>query len=172
MRKSLQYPIGEFKEPKQVSLKEIEGWIEDIENTPEQLKLALEGLSEPLLDTSYRPGGWTVRQVVHHLADSHMNSYIRFKLALTEDRPTIKAYDEKTWAAFPDTKLPLSISINLLESLHERWVYLLKSMSMSDFEKTFFHPETNKEISLSTNVALYSWHGKHHIEHIKLVRVH
>ncbi|MGM0877288.1 MAG: YfiT family bacillithiol transferase [Bacillota bacterium] len=173
MRKNLQYPIGEFVEPKQVSEEEINRWILDIEETPELLKMTLEGLSHPLIDTSYRPGGWTVRQVVHHLADSHMNSYIRFKLALTEEKPMIKVYDEKTWANLSDsTQMPLDISIQLLESLHKRWSHLLRSMSPNDFDKSFYHPEMKIQIPLSTNLALYSWHGKHHIEHIKLVKVH
>jgi hypothetical protein len=173
MRKNLQYPIGEFIAPKQVSEEDINQWILDIEETPELLKMALEGLSQPLIDMSYRPGGWTVRQIIHHLADSHMNSYIRFKLALTEDKPTIKVYDEKSWAAMPDsTQMPLEVSIQLIESLHKRWSHLLRSMSPTDFEKTFYHPELKIHIPLSINLALYSWHGKHHIEHIKLVKVH
>jgi hypothetical protein len=173
MRKILQYPIGKFVAPKQVSDETINQWILDIEETPELLKMALEDLSQQLIDTSYRPGGWTVRQVVHHLADSHMNSYIRFKLALTEDKPSIKAYDEKTWATLSDsTQMPLDVSIQLLESLHKRWSHLLRSMSPNDFEKSFYHPDMKIHIPLSTNLALYSWHGKHHIEHIKLVKVH
>ncbi|WP_338787817.1 YfiT family bacillithiol transferase [Metabacillus sp. FJAT-53654] len=173
MRKSLQYPIGEFIVPKKVTEDDINQWILDIEETPALLKFALDGISQQLIDTPYRSGGWTLRQVVHHLADSHMNSYIRFKLALTEDKPTIKAYDETAWAMLSDsTQLPIEISLLLLESLHKRWAYLLRSMSSTDFEKTFYHPGMKTHISLATTLALYSWHGKHHIEHIKLVKVH
>ncbi|WP_264191656.1 YfiT family bacillithiol transferase [Metabacillus litoralis] len=173
MRKNLQYPIGEFVVPKQISKEDINQWINDIEQMPGQLTKALDALSESLIDTSYRPGGWTARQIVHHLADSHMNSYIRFKLALTEDKPTIKPYDEKIWAELPDSTLqPVEFSLDLLHSLHKRWSYLLRSMSFNDFNQTFYHPESKKEMSLMINTALYSWHGKHHIEHIKLVQVH
>jgi hypothetical protein len=173
MRKSLQYPIGEFIVPEKVTGDDINQWILDIEETPALLKFALDGISQQLIDTAYRPGGWTLRQVVHHLADSHMNSYIRLKLALTEDKPTIKAYDETAWASLSDsTQLPIEISLLLLESLHKRWAYLLRSMSPTDFEKTFYHPGMKAHMSLATTLALYSWHGKHHIEHIKLVKVH
>ncbi|WP_078433143.1 YfiT family bacillithiol transferase [Metabacillus halosaccharovorans] len=172
MKKNLQYPIGEFVPPENVTEKDLEGWIDTIEGAPEQLRKVLDSLPVSLVDTSYRPGGWTVRQIVHHLADSHMNSYIRFKLALTENCPTIKAYDEKAWANLPDCQTSIDVSLQLLESLHKRWCQLLKSMSLSDFEKTFYHPETKQDVKLSTNVALYAWHSKHHIEHIKLVSVH
>ncbi|KKI92223.1 metal-dependent hydrolase [Bacillus sp. SA1-12] len=173
MRKSLQYPIGEFKAPERLTNDDIAQWILDIEETPERLKMALAGLSPQLMDTPYRHGGWTVKQVVHHLADSHMNSYIRFKLALTEDKPAIKAYDENSWALLPDsTELPVDVSVQLLESLHIRWSHLLRSMSKADYDKRFYHPGMGSFISLATTLALYSWHGRHHIEHIKLVNVH
>lgn len=172
MKKNLQYPIGEFVAPENVTKKDLDGWIETIERAPEQLKKVLESLPDSLVETSYRPGGWTVRQIVHHLADSHLNSYIRFKWALTENSPTIKAYDENAWANLPDCEMPIDVSLNLLESLHKRWCYLLRSISMSDFDKTFYHPETKQTVKLSTNVALYAWHSTHHIEHIKLVSVH
>lgn len=172
IKTNLQYPIGPFVIPEIVTKEDLDGWIKTIEEAPEQLKKVLESLPESLLDTSYRPEGWTVRQIVHHLADSHMNSYIRFKWALTEDSPTIKAYDEKAWANLPDYEMPIEVSLHLLESLHKRWCHLLRSMSVSDFSKTFYHPETNQTIQLSTNVALYAWHCTHHIEHIRLVLVH
>lgn len=173
MRKSLQYPIGEFVVPTQISIDDRNQWITDIEQLPHLLTNALDDLSKPLIDTSYRPGGWTARQVVHHLADSHMNSFIRFKLALTEERPTIKPYEEHLWAELPDSKLfPVEHSLDLLHSLHHRWTYLLKNMSSSDFNKTLYHPASKREMSLLLNTALYSWHGRHHIEHIKLVQVH
>ncbi len=172
MMKNLQYPIGEFVAPEDVTQEDLDRWIKTIEKAPEQLRKVLENLPESFLDTSYRAGGWTVRQIVHHLADSHMNSYIRFKWALTENSPSIKAYDEKAWAILQDYQMPIEVSLHLLESLHKRWCYLLRSMSMSDFQKTFYHPETKADVLLSTNVALYAWHSQHHIEHIKLVTVH
>jgi len=172
MKKSLQYPIGEFVAPENITRNDLDEWIETIEEAPIQLRKVLESLPESLLDTSYRPGGWTVKQIVHHLADSYMNSYIRFKLALTENFPTIKAYDENAWANLPDYQMPVESSLQLLESLHTRWGQLLRSMSLSDFSKTFYHPETKQDVMLSTNVALYAWHSKHHLEHIKLVSVH
>ena len=128
------------------------------------------GLSEQQLDTPYRPGGWTARQVVHHLADSHMNSCVRFRLALTEDSPTIKPYDEVSWASLPDAStMPVEPSLILLEGLHSRWVRLLESMSETDFLREFHHPESGV-VRLEQNLAHYAWHGKHHVAHINSVR--
>jgi len=127
-------------------------------------------LSEVQLDTAYRPGGWTVRQVVHHCADSHMNSFIRFKLALTEENPTIKPYHEDKWAEMADAKnLPIEPSLKILEGLHDRWAILIKSLSDQDLQKTFYHPANQKTITLATTIALYAWHSRHHLEHVKLV---
>ncbi|WP_273127154.1 YfiT family bacillithiol transferase [Metabacillus sp. HB246100] len=173
MSDSLKYPIGKFTVPTNVTRENLNIWIEDIERMPTQLEQVITTLSESQLNCSYRPGGWTVHQIVHHLADSHMNSFIRFKLALTEELPTIKPYDETIWANLADVqKTSLFVSLELLIALHVRWTSLLKTMSDADFQRCFYHPELKKTISLAENLALYSWHGKHHIEHIKLVLVH
>jgi len=134
------------------------------------LRAAVAGLRPEQLDTPYRPGGWTVRQVVHHVPDSHMNSYMRFKLALTEDEPTIKPYDEKLWAELADTPAtPVEVSLTLLESMHDRWVRLLRSLQDAHFERQFRHPELGV-VRLDRNLALYAWHGKHHVAHITSLR--
>lgn len=160
------YPIGKFEKSMTVT-KEIRGdCIKTIETLPSQLRKAVENLSEQQLDTPYRKGGWTVRQVIHHLPDSHMNSYVRFKLALTEDNPKIKTYEEHLWAELPDTfKTPIDVSLNLLESLHARWAVLLRSLTDEQLEKTFQHPEWG-DITLAKTLALYAWHSKHHLAHI------
>src|SRR5271168_2780767 len=159
----LRYPVGKFKFPDAVSLEERAKFVREIEETPARLKAAIAGLSDGQLDTPYRPGGWTVRQVVHHLPDSHMNAYVRTKLALTEDVPTIKPYDEARWAELPDGKSsPIEPSLAILESLHKRWVLLLKSLAPSDWARKFRHPEHEKPLSLDDSLALYAWHGKHH----------
>ncbi|HKG22797.1 MAG TPA: putative metal-dependent hydrolase, partial [Blastocatellia bacterium] len=136
------------------------------EETPARLREAVEWLSPEQLETPYRPGGWTVRQVVHHVPDSHLNSYVRFKLALTEDHPTIRPYREDRWAELEDARsAPLDVSLALLDSLHGRWVLLLRSLKPEDFARTFEHPELG-EVSLEKNVALYAWHGRHHVAQI------
>ncbi|XEC96584.1 YfiT family bacillithiol transferase [Paenibacillus tarimensis] len=171
MNENLKYPIGIFSCPKEISEHQRKEWIREIEETPGSLKQAINGLSEEQLNTPYREGGWTVKQVVHHLADSHMNSCIRFKLALTEDNPTIKPYREELWAELTDsTGMDISVSLTLLESLHHRWVVLLESLSASDYERTFYHPESNEIVRLDRNLGLYAWHGKHHIAHITSLR--
>ena len=137
---------------------------------PANLRAAVEGLNKEQLDTPYRDGGWTVRQVVHHVPDSHMNAYIRFKLALTEHEPVIKPYDEAAWAELPDTReTPIEASLAMLENLHDRWVYLLESMSDADFSKQFRHPDLGV-MPLEKNLALYAWHGRHHVAHITSLR--
>jgi hypothetical protein len=144
--------------------------IEDIAATPERMRKAVEGMKEQQLNTPYREGGWTVRQVVHHVPDSHMNSYIRFKLALTEHEPTIKPYDEAQWAELIDAKdAPIETSLQLLEALHHRWVMLLRSLSDEDVKKQFTHPELGL-VSIDKYIALYAWHGKHHVAHIMSVK--
>lgn len=167
----LRYPIGPFSFEKPVSEAQRLAWIEEVAALPEQLKGAVSGLDEEQLETSYREGGWTARQVVHHVADSHLNSYIRFRWALTEDAPVIKAYDETRWAELPDAKeAPVEVSLDLLHILHNRWVYLLKALDDEAFRRSFVHPETGKEISLERNLALYAWHGRHHCAHITSLR--
>jgi DinB superfamily len=137
---------------------------------PERLRAAVSGLSDPQLDTPYRPEGWTVRQVVHHVADSHANCYIRFKLALTEDWPTVKPYDEVAWANLADSRLlPVEVSLTMLEALHGRWVGLLEAMSEEDFNQGYVHPEQGRQ-NLARVLALYDWHSRHHTSHITSLR--
>jgi DinB superfamily len=162
----LQYPIGPFAWPADVSADQRRRYIDEIEQAPAHLRTAVTGLTGEQLDTPYRPGGWTVRQVVHHVPDSHLNSYLRFKLALTEDEPTIKPYDQSRWAELADVRMaPVETSLVLLESLHHRWVSLLRSLSEADFARTFRHPEIGI-VRLDRNLALYAWHGRHHVAHI------
>ena len=162
----LRYPIGRFTFPEEVTPGERQAWIAQIAEAPGKLRAAVAGLGADQLDTPYRPGGWSVRQVIHHLPDSHINSYVRFKLALTEDTPVIKPYDEARWAELPDAATtPVEASLALLDSLHQRWVRLLESMTDSDFQRSFRHPELGL-VRLDRNVALYAWHGRHHVAHI------
>ncbi len=163
---NLSYPIGKFEF--QESTAELRAaWINELKIAPDQLAAAVEGLTDAQLDTPYREAGWTLRQVVHHVADSHMNSYIRFRWALTEDSPVIKAYDEKVWADLTDAKTAaVDLSLNLLAALHARWVVLLENLSEADWKKDFVHPESKKEIPIDRNLAIYAWHGKHHIAQI------
>jgi hypothetical protein len=166
----LRYPIGEFKFEGKPTDEQLRQFISDIEQTPVRLRAALSGLSEQQLETPYRPGGWTVRQVAHHVPESHMNAYVRMKLALTEDNPTIKPYDEARWAETADVRgTPIATSLTLLEALHQRWVTLLKALAPADFARTFNHPESGRW-TLGRYVALYSWHGKHHVAHITSLR--
>lgn len=166
----LSYPIGKFHFDGVLAREQKQKSLDDIANAPANLRAAVEGLSEAQLETPYRPGGWTVRQVVHHVPDSHMNAYIRFKLALTEDEPTIKPYEQQLWADLGDTKsTPIEVSLTLLDSLHDRWVQLLRSFSATDWKRTFRHPELGV-VSLEKNLALYAWHGKHHVAHITELR--
>lgn len=170
MSDSLRYPVGPFDMESEPDAAERPRLIDEIAQTPQRLRSAVEGLSDEQLDTPYRPGGWTIRQVVHHVPDSHLNSYIRFKLALTEEEPTIRPYMEDRWATLEDSRItPLEISLSLLEALHERWVLLLRSLSAKDFERTFRHPDLGA-VSLNKNLALYAWHGRHHIAHITSLR--
>ena len=163
----LRFPIGKFITPEQITTEQLNTWIREIEELPSQLKDAVNLFSEAQWNTSYRPGGWTLLQVIHHIADSHMNSYIRFKLAITEDTPTIRPYFEERWAECEEAKTaPAEISLNLLQSLHSRWVLFLRSLQPEDFERGFIHPEHGKKLVLKEVVALYAWHGKHHLNHI------
>jgi uncharacterized damage-inducible protein DinB len=162
----LSFPIGRYQREATVTAERRAEWIRDIAETPAALRRAVETLSDQQLDTPYRPGGWTVRQVVHHVPDSHMNAFIRFKLALTEDIPTIKPYEQALWADLPDARGPIVNSLTLLESLHERWVTLLNGMSPADYQKSFRHPEYDRTMTLDDTLGLYSWHGRHHVAHI------
>jgi len=166
----LSYPIGKF-EPRLFTDTQLEEWILDIKYLPNLLENAVLNLDEHQLETPYRPDGWTAKQVVHHVADSHMNAYIRFKLGLTEINPAIKPYDEAAWALLSDTKnLPINLSVTLLFALHTRWVEVLKHISKAEWERTVYHPEQKKEITLWNLLGLYSWHGRHHTMHITNLR--
>jgi uncharacterized damage-inducible protein DinB len=164
------YPIGKFSYSGPPTAEEKQKFLDDIEQAPAQLRAAVASLSEQQLDTPYRDGGWTVRQVVHHVPDSHMNSYMRFKLALTEDNPTIKPYMEDLWAELPEAKsAPVEVSLSLLEDLHRRWMLLLRGLKPEDWKRTFRHPELGS-VELEKNLALYAWHGKHHVAHVRNLR--
>lgn len=164
----LKYPIGQFQKPKDITKEHIEGWIRIIEDFPNKLREEVENLTETELQKQYRPNGWTIEQVVNHCADSHMNSLIRFKLALTEETPTIKPYFENLWAELADSKdYPVKDSLKILEGLHARWTKLLKQLSKTDLKREFIHPETKEKISLKTNIGIYAWHCEHHLAHIK-----
>lgn len=162
----LRYPIGKMPNPTTFTQEEVHSWIADIEKLPKQLRDAVQNMTPEQLDTAYRPEGWTVRQVVHHVADSHMNAIIRLKLALTEDNPTIKPYEEQLWAELPDTKMDIEISLALIENLHLRFVQILRSMPWADFERTFYHPGLAQSVLLGALASMYSWHGRHHTAHI------
>ena len=163
----LKYPIGRFEPIESLSADGLQKCIGRIDAIPDKVSAAVSDLTEIQLDTPYRPGGWTVRQVVHHLVDSHINSYVRYHWAMTEDEPLIKAYEEQMWAELPDGKnAPLEFSIPLLHALHKRWVYLLGKMETSDFEKLLNHPQWKKPLSLEFMTQLYAWHGDHHLAHI------
>lgn len=166
----LRYPIGKFSYDGPLSEEQKRAFLDDLAQTPKNLRAAVQGLSEAQLDTPYRRGGWTVRQVVHHVPDSHLNSYVRFKLALTEDEPTIKPYAEDRWAQLADTKAtPVEVSLTLLESLHDRWMRLLRSLTRDEWKRTFRHPEVGA-MNLEKTLALYAWHGRHHVAHVTALR--
>lgn len=166
----LRYPIGRFDAKAPVTPAEYPRLIERIAAAPTELRAAVQDLSEAQLGTRYREGGWTVRQVVHHVPDSHVNAYIRFKWTLTEDAPRIKVYDQKLWAELADTRdTPIATSLALLDALHERWVTLLRAMSTADFARILHHPEMGT-LPLSTMLALYAWHGTHHTAHVTSLR--
>lgn len=163
----LKYPLGKFEIPAEYTSGYISSKIEEIATFPERLKKETIYLTNEQLNTPYRPGGWTIRQVIHHCAESHMNCFIRIKWTLTENNPIIKAYDETLWSELPDNlQMPIEPTLNLLSGLHFRIAYLLKSLSESDLKKSFIHPESNSEISLKQIIGLYSWHGNHHLAHI------
>jgi uncharacterized damage-inducible protein DinB len=159
------YPIGRFEPPSVFDGGVLRSDIQQIAQHPVQLRAVVSGLSETQLETPYRPGGWTVRQVVHHLADSHVNAYVRIKLGLTEAEPPVKTYEEALWAQLPDSRAPIGISLDLLEALHRRWVLLLQQTPDQDFVRTVRHPESGV-MRLDQLVAMYAWHGRHHLAHI------
>ena len=164
----LKYPIGQVNIPKIISENDIRNWISDIEKFPKKLETLVQQLSEEQLNTPYRDGGWTVKQTIHHCGDSHVHSYIRFKWALTEEQPIIKAYYEDRWAELFDTKdAPIALSLQFIKALHATWVYLLKGLSKEDLDKEFIHPESGANVSLKKNIGLYAWHCNHHYAHIE-----
>ena len=167
----LKYPVGKFDFDAPITEADHARLIDEIAATPAALRAAVTGLARDQLETRYRPGGWTVKQVVHHVPDSHMNAYSRFKLALTEDEPTIKPYDEAKWAELPDSqKVAAEVSLRLVEAIHERWVPLLRSMDSADFRRGFRHPEHGRVLTLQQVLGLYAWHGRHHVAHITTLR--
>ncbi len=164
------YPIGKY-EPKEYSEAQREEWLKAIKELPANLKKALEGLSEAQLKTPYRDGGWTVVQLTHHIADSHANAYIRFKLGLTEDNPTIKPYEEKEWALLADNDaVPISVSVTLLEALHTRWSAVLATITTEQWNRTVVHPEHGRQMTLWFLLGMYAWHSLHHVAHITSLR--
>ena len=165
----LRYPIGRFKAPAGDPVLQRPAQIQTLRQLSEKLRAAVSGLNDAQLDTPYREGGWTLRQVVHHLADSHANSFVRFKLALTEDWPAIKSYDEVAWANLADSKMPIEISLTFIDALHHRWVVLLESMTDEDFEKGYIHPKGSRQ-TLAAALAIYAWHCPHHTAHITGLR--
>ncbi len=166
--KALQYPIGQFVKPDIIDLNTISLWINDIELFPSKLVYCMSDLNSQHLNLLHRPDGWSIKQIVHHCADSHMNAFIRFKIALTEENPTIKPYYEDRWANLPDSMLDdVETSLSLLTSLHHRWSVLLKNLTEKDLERTFVHPEHGRKISLDENIGMYAWHCNHHLAHVK-----
>ena len=167
----LRYPTGKYQPVDEVTPAYVEACIAEIAALPALMRKAVEGLSEQQLNTPYRPDGWTVKQVVHHVGDSHLNSIVRFKWTMTEDTPKIKAYDEKEWAASSDVPVtPVAVNLMFIEALHQKWVHLLRSLEMADWSKSFVHPDTGRQLTLGWLLGLYAWHGKHHVAHINGLR--
>ena len=166
---ALRYPVGRFLPESEPTPNERNAWIGTIEALPRRMREAVVGLDDARLDTPYRPGGWTLRQVVHHVADSHLNAYVRLKLALTEETPAIKGYDEKLWAELPDARLPVGVSLDLLDALHARWTTLLRSMTDDAFGRQWLHPEHGAR-DLDFLLQLYAWHSLHHVAHVSSLR--
>ena len=165
----LKYPIGKFRKPENIDTATIKQWIKEIEDFPAALEALTKGLTNEQLQLRYRPGGWTISQVVHHCADSHINSIIRFKLALTEDAPTIRPYFEDRWAELPDgSDAHIADSMAMLKGVHRRWARLLHSLNDEQLNRTFTHPEHGKSFSLKENIGIYAWHGQHHLGHVRL----
>ena len=167
----LRYPIGKYQSAgRDLTPDERRAHILTLSGAPEDFREALRGLNDAQLDTPYRPGGWTVRQVMHHVADSHMNAYVRVKLALTESAPTVKVYDEKLWAELADSRLPVEVSQILLDALHRRWVVLFDSLKPEDWRLTYIHPEFKEPMTIESVAPLYAWHSRHHLAHIVELR--
>ncbi len=164
----LKFPIGKFEVPERITFEQILESIEYLGKFPSYLIDSTIQISDDQLNTLYRPGGWTIKQVIHHLADSHMNAFIRFKLALTEANPQIKPYDEAAWANLPDASISIDTSLDIIRAIHFRWTVLLQSMTEQDFQKTYFHPEKNRSQTLAEVVLMYAWHSKHHLAHVLL----
>jgi len=165
MSEDLSFPIGKYDRNQKITFEHRKRFMGEIAELPNDLREAVENLSDEQIDSPYRPGGWTMRQVIHHVGDSHMNSFIRFKLALSEDNPTIRPYAEDLWAETAEYKMPVEVSLNLIDSIHQRWTALLQSMSDADFARTVNHPETGLW-TLEDLLGMYVWHGKHHAAHI------
>ena len=166
----LKYPVGKFQKPEVISDEILQNCISKISSFPSLLQQEIKNLSGNLMESEYRPGGWTVRQVINHCADSHMNGLIRVKLTLTEDKPVIKPYLEARWAELEDSKnFPIEPALNILDGVHKRWSTILKSLSKEQWQRTFIHPELQKEISLAENTCLYAWHCDHHLGHVRIV---
>lgn len=167
----LRYPIGRYEWPTTaVPRSQRERWLPEVAAAPPAMRAATVGLTDAQLDTPYRPGGWTVRQVAHHVPDSHVQAYIRFKLALTEDEPRIKAYFEDRWAELPDSRGSIEPALAMLEAVHLRWLDLMAGMAETDWSRTFFHPEHDRLLRLDATLGLYAWHGKHHVAHVLRLR--
>ncbi len=167
----LKFPIGPFSKPAVITQAHLSEWIDILENFPLNISKEVSTLSNAQLESTYRPGGWTIRQIVHHCADSHMNSFIRLKLTLTEEQPTIKPYMQDLWADLIDTKqFPIHASLQIIEGVHHRWVALLKQLSETELKRTYIHPEYKKEFSIEENMGLYAWHCRQHLAHIKLAK--
>ncbi|MEL7002165.1 MAG: YfiT family bacillithiol transferase [Bacteroidota bacterium] len=164
----LKYPIGQFEKPDNISLIDIKNWVDDIRTFPEKVRIEVDGLNEEKLAWIYRSEGWSIQQLIHHCADSHMNAFIRFKLALTENNPTIRPYLEDRWAKLPDTtQTPIILSLQLLEALHSRWTVLLENITPEELKRTFVHPEHGAQFTLEETIGSYAWHCNHHLEHIR-----
>ena len=170
MNDDLRYPVGKYL-PLPFSHKQKEEWLLDLKFLPSELELAVQNLDAHQLETPYREDGWTVQQLVHHVADSHINAYVRFKLALTEENPTIRPYEQDDWVKLNDVKtVPINVSLTLLHALHQRWLAMVENLSEDEWERTVFHPEHKKQISLWELLGMYAWHGKHHVAHITSLR--
>ena len=169
MTVDLSYPVGRFDRSAPRTADSRRAAIEDIAALPARMRKAVAGLTDAQLDTPYRPGGWTVRQLVHHVADSHMNGYIRTKLALTEQNPTIKPYEQDAWAALADVRLPIDVSLSILDAVHQRWTVINRSLRDADFDRPFVHPEMG-QLTLDSQIHLYGWHSRHHVAHVTNLR--